>query len=403
MKNFTGFIIRQQRLQKGLSQEELCKGICAVSYLSKIEQGIGNPSPAILDKLYQALGIHFSEDAALTAKAEAMITSFFDKYFHNEAAEEESAYLKLHQKELENCELHLTWHLFNLYDLIRKYGKKAPLCHQEAAYLSKFRENMDNNQLFLYYAGCGQLESEDQLDNLRLAENLFSNSFVKQAIAECYYTRKEYMFAISAAENAFAAGAEEGRLSTLLWSSYLLGACYSNFNDVSFMLKYYKRALELSRGYDEGVSALIQFNIGSAYLEHKMFAEAIPYLLASLKSNAHGMDEQKVLTGQKLAVCYFETDNPGYGNQYLQQAINRRDDRMPKIYDLLLYFTQLRYIQKQRSGDEYIETLTVLLKESREQLGEGYYRLLADWMIDYLVEQRRYKDALNLKNEIAFV
>ena len=36
----TGFLIRYHRLKQNISQEGLCKGICVVSYLSKIEQGI---------------------------------------------------------------------------------------------------------------------------------------------------------------------------------------------------------------------------------------------------------------------------------------------------------------------------------------------------------------------------
>ncbi len=402
MKNFTGFIIRQQRLQKGLSQEELCRGICAVSYLSKIEQGVGNPSPAILQQLFDALGIRYSQDSVLLEKAGTMLDGYFDKYFHSESADDEYSFLKLHQKEMENSELHLSWHLFNLYSLIQKQGKNAPACHQEAAYLARFKDNMDEEQLYLYYVGAGQLESDNQLELLRLAETIRPGSFVKQCIAETLYTRGEYMRAIEAADRAFSAAAEEGNLPTLLWSSYLLGACYSTFNDLSFMLRYYRRAMELARGYDSSISSRIRFNIGSAYLEHKQYKEAIPYLQASLQSAGTALEEQKVLAGQKLAVCYFETGASSFGHQYLQQAVNRRTERMPAIYDTLLYFTQLRYVRGVRSGEEYESVLTQLFRDSKEQLGEGTYRMLAGYMIDLYVDQRRYKDALALRSEIAF-
>ena len=39
-KLHTGLFIRQKWLEKDWSQEGLCRGICSVSYLSKIEQGI---------------------------------------------------------------------------------------------------------------------------------------------------------------------------------------------------------------------------------------------------------------------------------------------------------------------------------------------------------------------------
>ncbi len=403
MKNFTGFIIRQQRLQKGLSQEALCKGICAVSYLSKIEQGIGNPSPAILQQLFDVLEISYTQNETLLEKAGAMLNSYFDKYFHSETAEEETAYLKLHQKELENSELHLSWHLFNLFMLVQKYGKTAPVCHQEAAYLARFTENMENEQLFLYYVGCGLIESDEQLEMLRLAETIHPISFVKQSIAECYYTRHEYMKAIEAADRAYSTAAEEGSMPTLLWSSYLLGACYAGFNDMSFMLRYYKRALELARGYDASISSLIQYNIGSAYMEHRNYQEAIPYLLSSLQASDSSLEEQKVLAGQKLAACYFEQGYASLGHQYLQQAMNRRTDHMSEIYETLLYFTQLRYVRGDRSSEEYENLLKDLYARCEEVLGEGYRRLLGEYLVDLYMTQRKYKDALAIKTEHAYV
>ena len=41
-----GFIIRRERVCRGWSQEGLCRGICAVSYLSKIEKGRAEPGSA---------------------------------------------------------------------------------------------------------------------------------------------------------------------------------------------------------------------------------------------------------------------------------------------------------------------------------------------------------------------
>ena len=42
--DYCGFVIRRERIARGWSQQGLCKGICAVSYLSKIEQGQAAPS-----------------------------------------------------------------------------------------------------------------------------------------------------------------------------------------------------------------------------------------------------------------------------------------------------------------------------------------------------------------------
>ena len=59
-----GLLIRQRRLERNWSQSGLCQGICAVSYLSKIEQGRAEGSREILDLLFARLGIAWREDPA---------------------------------------------------------------------------------------------------------------------------------------------------------------------------------------------------------------------------------------------------------------------------------------------------------------------------------------------------
>ena len=62
---FPSALIRYERLKRNWSQEGLCDGICAVSYLSKIEQGKAEPSDDILQALMQRLELkwHDGEDA----------------------------------------------------------------------------------------------------------------------------------------------------------------------------------------------------------------------------------------------------------------------------------------------------------------------------------------------------
>lgn len=55
--NYQGYVIARERLAKSWSQEGLCKGICTVSYLSKIENGKADPSEQILCLLFERLGL----------------------------------------------------------------------------------------------------------------------------------------------------------------------------------------------------------------------------------------------------------------------------------------------------------------------------------------------------------
>ena len=53
MEQMVGYLIRSNRVKQKMSQEQLCKGVCAVSYLSKIEAGTAEPNEEILKQLFE--------------------------------------------------------------------------------------------------------------------------------------------------------------------------------------------------------------------------------------------------------------------------------------------------------------------------------------------------------------
>ncbi len=63
-----GEIIREERIRKNLSQEELCEGICATPTLSRIENGTQKPSLKIEEALLERLG-HNTENLVIYADA----------------------------------------------------------------------------------------------------------------------------------------------------------------------------------------------------------------------------------------------------------------------------------------------------------------------------------------------
>lgn len=56
-ERIVGFILRRERLARDWSQDGLCRGICAVSYLSKIEHGGVIASEDILERLFERMGL----------------------------------------------------------------------------------------------------------------------------------------------------------------------------------------------------------------------------------------------------------------------------------------------------------------------------------------------------------
>ena len=60
--NYQGYIIYRERLRRNWSQAGLCKGICTVSYLSKIESGKAEPSEEIVRLLLDRLDLEIDQE-----------------------------------------------------------------------------------------------------------------------------------------------------------------------------------------------------------------------------------------------------------------------------------------------------------------------------------------------------
>lgn len=76
-----GILLRRERLHLGWSQEGLCKGICAVSYLSKIEQGRAAASEEIVRQLFARIGITWQGAPQTLAPLRAQVEAAYDALF----------------------------------------------------------------------------------------------------------------------------------------------------------------------------------------------------------------------------------------------------------------------------------------------------------------------------------
>ena len=103
-----GFLVRCHRLQRNYSQEGLCRGICAVSYLSKLEQGKVQAADEIYQALFHRLGIVFQENEEWLAVWKEKLQELASAWFYGEQRE---AY------ELEK-------QMENLLNLLMRYSSK---------------------------------------------------------------------------------------------------------------------------------------------------------------------------------------------------------------------------------------------------------------------------------------
>jgi transcriptional regulator with XRE-family HTH domain len=72
---FLGEYIKQRRLELGLTQEELCDGICEPMTISRVENGRQTPSRNRINAILQRLGLPDDRYFALLSKNEMEIAA----------------------------------------------------------------------------------------------------------------------------------------------------------------------------------------------------------------------------------------------------------------------------------------------------------------------------------------
>lgn len=80
---YIGDFIKETRIRKGYTQEQLCRGVCTSASLSRIENGAQTPGVTILNCLLQRLGVENRIFDVFESKKEMQICSMLDELVRN--------------------------------------------------------------------------------------------------------------------------------------------------------------------------------------------------------------------------------------------------------------------------------------------------------------------------------
>ncbi len=403
MNNYIGFLIRQSRLKQNISQDGLCKGICAPSYLCKIEQGQVDASADIIDHLFAALGISYYRDETFLVEAKEHFDNFFSLLDADEAFHMESEYFSRYGQQLENSELHLHYHLYLLFFNIHTRNKES--AGAEQAYLQQFIKYMDENQKARYYLGAAQNigYTEEAVQLLLEAARHGDNSLIYYQMATVFYHIGQYSESIEKAEKAYRLASDEGNPSVLIGASFLLGSCYCNHRDIAVSKKYYERAIALTRGYKIQVKSYAYYNLGTAYLSCQYYEEALYYLF-----NAGDLEDEayhNVMLYQKLSILYTQTGNVKKAAEQLGLAkeclaVSQVETKEYSLYEQMICFAEFLQNKDYLDSDKYEAVLKALYEQVDKPFGFGFRRFYGAFLVQLYKYQRKYKEALRVKEEM---
>lgn len=266
--NYQGYLIYRIRIQRHWSQAELCKGICTVSYLSKIETGKAEPSEDILRLLLERLGL--KSDKVIEAEAVELADQSWEALF-------EGRFAKLNAL-LKDIEL-------KRYEAVPAWLDLALLTSQKPLETA-LESCMDTRQLALQRILQGQ-----EAEAVRLLPDAYT--YLMLGIAE--YKTGNYSAAIDALQVAYDFASREGKVRIMLKAKLYLGNTYCNLQDLPNMERHYRVGQRLAEDLqDEGALQAIGYNTASAWIEIGRYEDAYAWF---------SKQPPTLMILHKLAIC----------------------------------------------------------------------------------------------------
>lgn len=379
-KKVVGFIIRRERMRRDWSQDGLCRGICAASYLSKIEQGRVEASEDILRLLYERLELPwYGGESALPALSER-IDALYEQVYSGEfeALSEELSALAPQR------------------DALLQSPAAPDIAVLEAA--ANWRGGTDAG----VDTGMEQYLAPRGLALLRLMQHREAEAAAIYPSALCSYwagnvlyeSGGSYTAAVESFQRAYALAAEEGRARLMMLSQTRLGNCYANLLDVENMNAHYLIAKRLCRALDATEHlADIEYNRAATALETGDYESAYKYFSA--------LEEPTAMALHKLAICCEKLGRRAEAFSALDRADAVEDTHMPAgLAEEMLSLVRRRLENPDYLRDaDYGAALLDCFGRCRREMPIGYAAFHLPWVLEWYAATRQYKLAYELMNE----
>lgn len=374
-EKWLGIWIRQNRLQKNWSQDGLCKGICAVSYLSKIEQGKVIPASEILYALAAKLDGSWETDPDTLEHYRKLVDAQYQYIFTLNPAEwkESSAEFEQYREAMAASPFLLDCLLLEIWF---DHRPKAELDS-----LKGYLGAMSSRQHQLYL----------MLTDSQAAMQLYPSSYTCYWAGIEEYEKGHYTHAVELLTRANSLAAEDGELYLQTGCRIFIGNCYANMLDMEQMQRHYHAARKMSKalGQQNDLNS-IDYNLASTQLEMGDFLSAYRYF-----SN---LSDPSALDLHKLAICCEKLGDRQAALDALEQIHTARQKFPDKeMLDKMCAIVRYRLTHPDYLTDhEYGKLLLGTFAEMRKKLPAGFAGFHLPWVLEWYREHRLYKDAFQL-------
>lgn len=384
--NFVGNLLRMERVRQGKGQKEICYGICVTSYLCKIEKGQVNADEAIIQKLFEQLGIDYCNDQELLEEASILMKQYYEQVNYGLLT---TAFEKLKQlgSRIEYSPLGLDYRL---------------IC------------GMEGEAVYEMIKGCENCMTDEQLGNFYLLtptdgpweERLeaYEKAYKLLGTSASYYNVLTALFHLGRyaeihrrAKICKELAIEEGNTYILAATFLMQGHAYAILDLDEFMMEYYERGMRFLQNTNwikdkelEGV----YYNMGSVFVTTKDYTKARLYL--------DKVSVETFMLCQKKALVHIRTGNTEEAQIYLEKMkdyINEEENA--KVYEVMYEEAVMEQKKDYLKDPAYFEVLERLQKVLKEERHFGYLYFYREQIIEAYSAQKKYKKALTFQKEIS--
>lgn len=365
-QKFCGILLRMLRLERNWSQEDLCSGICAVSYLSKIEQGKVAANQNLMKELFKKLDI--SWQSVPSEEGRRLCDALYELIFADDAEgiEQSKEYGLLRQEGFGLGILYLD------YLVLRAYCcKDNSLIHEDLIDL------LDARQKCLYLLLNQQPEK---------AMGIYPCALAVMQAGILAYQNKKYGLSLQYLQQANDIAANEGYVRIMMLCRANMANCYAKLSDYQNMAtqSVYAKRLAAAIGEDRWAKT-IDYNLACSAVELGNYEKGYDYF-----SN---LENLSVLDAHKYAICCENLDRRVEALAVLKNPMAQASGLERKMCEIVWFRLKNKdYLQHSAYGELLMSTFY----EMQKTLPESYARFHLPWVEEWCAANRQYKTIYEL-------
>jgi len=402
-----GSYIKLQRVQQGMTQDELARGIVSMSYLSKIENQRAEASPDVISLLCTRLGIEIDNEKDITIKdkCEEWYGMLFEVNDKEEIKKRFEELNELLQTVNSNNYIMFEIHKVRYFLVMGEYDNAL----EQINSLNEISNTFDNLHLYYWYKFKGNYNSLNGDDNqaiklYELAEEKIKQIDLKnEEAADLYYTIavahskiRNTLEAIDYAERAIEVFQIEYNFIRCAQCHIVLGISYRRIKMYNQAIKNYNLAKHLG-GLEQNnqIIQLANVNLGYLHSSNGDSHSAIHYYVEIAEDSEVDL-KTKLTAMTSLTKEYYSIGKLDESKLMIEKGLEIFEKLHNNEAFKAHFYTLMTY--KYATEEDYERFEQFLIKECIPYLKKhkefAFLVDFANMLGDHFEKQAKYKEAL---------